>query len=155
MANIERINDDGTGIGVSKVETIYGDFYITRNNLRLYIKENKNLLFECLKKGDKIVFDEKRGIIFVTGWSDKAPRKYIKILSKDEESADKLLKIFLWQVNCDVYAKVNKNNPVKKVLQRNNFKFVGDRGREILLYRKYIPNTIKKEYKKVEAENDN
>jgi hypothetical protein len=36
---------------------LYGDFYITKSNLRLFIKENKHLFYECLKKGDKIVWD--------------------------------------------------------------------------------------------------
>ena len=134
---------------------VYTDFYITRNNLRLYIKENKDLLFKCLKKGDKIAFDEKKGIIFATGWSDKASRKYLKILARDDESADKLLKIFLWHINCDIYIKVKKNNPIKKVLQRNNFRFAGDRGREILLLRKYIPSkTVEEQINKFEEDNN-
>ena len=141
---------------LDEMTDIYGDFYITRNNLRLFIKENVDLLYKCLKKGDKIAFDENVGIIFATGWSDKAKRKYLKILPRDAESADRLLKIFLWHVNCDIYAKVKKNNPVKRALQKNNFKFIGDRGREILLYRKYVPNAIEKEYKNIkEEDNDN
>ena len=57
---------------------LYGDFYITKNNLRYSIKENVDLLCECVKKGDRLFLDEK-GIAVVLGYSDNAPRKYIKI----------------------------------------------------------------------------
>jgi len=115
------------------------DFYITQNNLRLFIKENKDLFIKCLKKGDKMVYSEEDGIIFITGFSDRASRKYIKPLVKDVESADRLLKVLFWNINCDIWAKIKKTNPIKKVLLKNNFKFAGDRGKEILLLRKYIP----------------
>ena len=62
----------------------YSDFYITKNNLRLYIRENKDLFFESLKNGDRIAFDEENGVIFIHGWSDKATRHYIKILSSND-----------------------------------------------------------------------
>jgi len=123
---------------LSELTDYYGDFYITRNNLRLFIKENIHLLFECLSKGDKIVYNDHEGIVLLTGYSDKAPRKYIKILSRDDSSADKLLKILIWQTDCDLWAKIKKNNPIKRVLQNNNFKFAGDRGKEILLKRQFI-----------------
>ncbi len=124
---------------IEEIPDIYGDFYITKDNLRLYIRENLDLLFECLKFGDKIVFDEKYGIIFIYGWSDKSNRNYIKILSKDQQSADKLLKITLWNFgNIDLYAKIKLNNPIKEVLEKNNFSFLGNRGKEILLKRKAV-----------------
>jgi hypothetical protein len=117
----------------------YGDFYITRNNLRLFIKENKDLLFECLKKGDKLVYSNKDGVVFVTGFSDKSKRKYVKVLATDVESADRLLKVTSWHFTCDLWAKIKKNNPIKKALIKNNYRFCGDRGKELLLCRKYIP----------------
>jgi len=120
---------------LTDVTDIYGDGYITRNNLRLFLKENTNLLFEGIEKGDKIIYEENKGLIFITGWSDKANRKYIKILAKNDESADKLLKIVGWHIKEDLWAKVKKNNPIRRVLQLNNFKFAGDRGKEILLFR--------------------
>ncbi len=114
----------------------YSDFYLTKNNLRLYIKENSELMFESLKNGDKVTFSEENGIIFIHGWSDKANRHYIKILSKDQQSADKLIKVMLWKLgNIELFAKVKKNNPIKSVLEKNGFKFRGDRGKEVLLYR--------------------
>jgi len=115
----------------------YCDFYITQSNLRLFIKENSHLLFEALKKGDKIVFGEDVGIAFVTGWSDKVERKYLKLLFKDLPSADKLIKVLLWKIKTDLYIKIKKNNPVNDILKKNGFIFKGDRGKEILLVKKY------------------
>jgi len=124
---------------ISELTDIYSDFYITRNNLRLYIKENTDLLYNCLEKGDQLAFSKNKGIAFITGFSDKAKRKYLKVLAKDDQSADHLLKALLWQVNYDLFVKIKKNNPIRQILQRNNFKFIGDRGKEVLLLRKYIP----------------
>ncbi len=44
-----------------------------------------------------------------------------------------LIKVAFQNVQCDLFAKVKKNNPLKLALQRNRFKFAGDRGKEILL----------------------
>lgn len=138
----------------SKIESIlaeftdiYGDAYITKNNLRLFIKENSHLLFDCLKKGDKMFYNEQDGIILVIGFSDKAFRKYVKVLAKNEFSADNLIKVMLWNVKCDLYAKIKKNNPLKNILQENGFKFLGNRNKEILLVKNSYPNKIKGESK--------
>lgn len=114
----------------------YRDFYITKNNLRLYIKENIHLLYDCLKEGDKIIFNEK-GIVVIDGFSDKANRHYIKILSDNLKNTDKLIKVLLWHFrNIDLFTKVKKNNPVIKILKNNGWIFFGSRGREMLLLRK-------------------
>ena len=131
-------------IFIKDLSDIYSDFYITRNNLRLYIKENTDLLYSCLEKGDQMSFSEEKGIAFITGFSDKAERKYLKVLAKDDQSADHLLKALLWQVDYDLFAKIKKNNPIRQILQRNNFKFIGDRGKEVLLIRKYISRETNK-----------
>lgn len=123
---------------LNKISDVYTDFYITRSNLRLFIKDNKDLLFSALEKGDKIVYNTENGIIFVTGFSDGGKRIYIKPLIQNAEAGDKLLKVLLWNTDYDIYAKIKKNHPFKNVLLRNNFKFVGDRGKEILLCHKYI-----------------
>ena len=120
---------------LSDIIDLYGDFYITKNNLRLMLRENTHLLFECLGKNDKIVYGEE-GIAFITGWSDNSNRKYIKILAKDTSDAEKILEIVNWNLNETLYAKIKKENPILSALQRKGFKFAGDRGKEILLCRK-------------------
>ena len=130
---------------ISELVDFYGDFYITKNNIRLFIRENPSLLIKCLKQGDKMIYHENEGLIFVTGFSDKSERKYIKPLARDTESADRLIKVLVWHMKCDLWVKIKKKNPIRKALLKNNFRFAGDRGKEILLMRKYIPQ--KESYK--------
>ena len=122
---------------VQELHDYFGDFYITKDNLRLFLKENISLLFDGLKTGDKICYD-KEGIIFVTGFSDKNPRKYIKLLVKNEKAANDLLTMLSWNLKCSLWAKLKVRNPLVKILQENGFNYFANRGKEILLVRKYI-----------------
>lgn len=115
----------------------WGDFYITRNNLRLFIIDNFDLLVDSLKKGDKIAFDE-HGVAVIIGYSDNSPRKYLKILTKDLKNIDALLKIVFWNTKEDLYCKVKNTNPLKDVLLKGGFQFAGGRGKESLLVHKAI-----------------
>lgn len=120
---------------LSELTDVYGDFYITRNNLRLFIKENLNVLFDCLKKGDRIAFND-AGVAVICGFSDKAERKYVKFLTKNPDDIANFLKVIAWNLNSDLYVKIKKNNPQRTVLEKNYFRFAGDRGKEILLVRR-------------------
>lgn len=101
---------------VDEIVDTYSDFYITKNNLRLMIKDNFDLVLDGLKKGDKIAFDD-TGMAIVTGYSDKSPRKYLKILVRDIKHVDPLLKILFWNVKeKEVYIKLKNNNPLKNYL---------------------------------------
>jgi len=122
---------------IQELPDYFGEFYLTKNNLRLFIKENISLLFEGLKQGDKIVYD-KDSIIMVTGFSDKNPRKYIKLLVKNEKTTNDLLTMLSWNLKCDLWAKLKVRNPLVKILQENSFNYFANRGKEILLVRKYI-----------------
>ena len=122
---------------VQELHDYFGDFYITKDNLRLFLKENISLLFDGLKTGDKICYD-KEGIIFVTGFSDKNPRKYIKLLVKNEKAANDLLSTLSWTLKCSLWAKLKVRNPLVEVLKNNNFVYFASRGKEVLLVRKYI-----------------
>lgn len=119
---------------------LFGDFYVTKDNVRIYLRDNIDILFKYLMKGDRIVYEEnnEKGIALVTGWSDKSPRKYVKVLTKDEHLAGDLLKAMNWNIRYDLYAKIKKNNPLLKVFQRNQYQFLGNRGQEVLLMRKYL-----------------
>jgi hypothetical protein len=129
---------------LSELKDVYGDFYITKNNIRLFILDNQEILFDCLKKGDKIVFDDK-GIVVVLGYSDNSPRKYLKLLTRDLKDVLPLLNAMFWHVHEDVYIKLKLTNPLKDELLkyrplrengkliRSGFEFVGGRGKEVLL----------------------
>lgn len=115
----------------------YGDFYLTSNRIRLSIIENISVLFACLKKGDKILFDDE-GVALVLGYSDQSPRKYVKILAQDETFADKLIKNLNWAIPDELFVKIKENNPLKKILLKNRFRYFGSRGKECLLKREAI-----------------
>ena len=130
---------------ISDLKDNYSDFYLTKNNLRLMILDNLDVLFEGLKKGDKIVWDT-CGVAIIVGYSDKSPRKYLKILTKDLKDVESLLKVLFWNSReKEIYIKLKNNNPLKELLlsrscKRENgrliysgFEFVGGRGKETLL----------------------
>ena len=121
---------------IQEISDEYRDFYITKDNLRLFIDVNIELLFDCLKNGDKIAFGDE-GIAFITGWSDNFNRKYLKILAEDINSADKLLKVIDWHVKTDLYIKIKRNNKLLPALEAHNFVFLKPRGKEVLYVRKY------------------
>lgn len=125
----------------------YRDFYLTKNNLRVFIQDNPYTLFKGLKRGDWIAFNED-GIAVVTGYSDKSNRKYLKILAKDNKTADGLIKVLSWNIKQTLFVKIKINNPIKQVLFNNRFRFFRSRGKEILLIRQYKENRYVKPNKK-------
>ena len=121
---------------LNDIVDLFGDFFITRENIRYFLRENSHLLFEGLAKGDKIVFGEE-GVIFVDGFSDNSPRKYVKILSKDADSTNNLLKVLNWNLSGEnLYIKIKKDNFNVKALLKSGFRQIGDRGKEVLMLRK-------------------
>lgn len=124
---------------LSELTDIFGDFYITKNNLRLFIKENPDTLFKCVQSGDKLAYNQE-GMAVVVGYSDNAPRKYLKVLTKDDKTVSDLIKRISWDMDCDLFVKIKKNNPLRKILEQNYFSFAGGRGKEILLVRRARKN---------------
>jgi len=122
---------------LQNVKDPFQDAYLTKENIRLFIKDNPKIFFSCLKLGDKIAFNEK-GLATVIGYSDKAPRKYLKILVNNIDDVDGLIKTLYWHVKDDLFCKLKSNNPLKDKLLRSGFNFIGSRGREVLLVHKYI-----------------
>lgn len=151
---------------IQEIPDDYNDFYITKNNLRLYIKQNMSLFYQCIREGDKIVYSENNGILLISGYSDNAPRKYLKILAKDNKSVERLFSVLFWNISYDyLWIKLKKKNTLVKILQSEkeykenglNFRVKGHRGEEILLVKKYFKynNVVKKEGVKNVADNKN
>lgn len=139
---------------LSEIPNKFNDFYLTKNNKRIFFNNDLYLLFKCIKKGDKIVYSSEEGILLLTGFSDKANRKYLKILTKSNHSLERLLQVFFWNYNKELWVKIKKYNPALRLLQDksmkilvNNklvpkFKFFGLRGNEILLYKEEVRRQI-------------
>lgn len=120
---------------LDELNDYYSDFYITKNNLRLFIKDNLLLMFKDLAKGNKIIFNDK-GVAIITGYADKNNRKYLKILAMDKKTYKELLYNIEWNIQDDLYVKIKSKNPIWKVLLDNRFKVFQYRGKEVLLYKK-------------------
>jgi len=119
------------------------DFYITENNIRKFNfteKELRRLFRICThiylmeEKGEII------GLILVwksTGGDVK--RYFVKINAINSDIARHLLTILLWHQEKDLYIKIKKNSKFTEIFKEKGFVFKGDRGRELLLFRAYIP----------------
>lgn len=119
------------------IENSNNDFYITYENKRYTINDFFTLK-ELIKNSDFIFISEDNEIngiisIWTANGGDKK-RKYIKI-NANRNIANKLLTFLLWNINEDLYIKINKNSNLIDILENKGFYFYHDRGQEILLRR--------------------
>lgn len=133
----------------------YSDFYITKDNQRLFLNNQKvaeKVFKNCLKAGDKsFVYEENgiiKGVLLIVGYADKFDRKYIKVMASEEKVLSALFKMLVWKVDSDLYLKIRKDNPILKFLEKPTsekmtyryfFILAGDRGanneRVLLIYK--------------------
>ena len=117
------------------------DFYLTLDNNRIYIHSFKDLV-KFLKNSIKAYVCEDvdyQGIILLwKGFGGDKKRYYIKINAINKDIADRLLTVLIWNTTEDLYVKLNKKSKFLETFKSKNFKFFGGRGKQILLYRKYI-----------------
>ena len=95
----------------------FSDFYITKNNKRLFltnIKIAKQVFTNCTKYADKCYIKEDNGeikaILLINGYKDKFDRKYIKILSKNKKDFEDLFAYLQWQRLSNLFIKVKNTN---------------------------------------------
>lgn len=139
---IERINKKNN-IDVFEFlkNNIDEDFYYTQDNQRIYPYRYKS--FRCFLNNSLVsyCYNDKdiHGVLIV--WKSKSngiERNYLKLISNDYYVGKKLIQLFLWNHNIDLYVKLNKRNKFINLLFFYNFKFFKDRGREILLYKEKV-----------------
>ena len=113
------------------------DFYFTEKNNRFYINNIK--VFKRIKPINPRILEEKGeilGIIFL--WKsigNNITRYYIKLNAINKELAKKLLDVCLWNEKRELFIKINKKSPLLQIFKEKNFRFLGDRGREILFFK--------------------
>ena len=123
---------------IKNTKDYYSELYITYKKERLFL--NNEYILEKILKHQEIygIFEtELTGILLI--FREKGFRPYVKFLTKDRDSQSKLIKFLMWNFSeKDLYLKLKKENPLSKYIQKFGFIFLGDRGTEILLYRKGI-----------------
>ena len=120
------------------------DFYFTENNSRIYPQDEKSLkrfLKQC--RHVYVSEDDKAdpngvGMLWKSVGGGKE-RYYLKMKFRNEVIARNLLTIMLWHVKSDIYAKIRKDNPMLSVLRNKGFRFLGGRGLQVLLVKKFKP----------------
>ena len=118
------------------IPDFYGEFYDTKSNLRLYLSDNPDVLFQGITKGNYLIYDtEEKGMLLITGYADKFHRKYVKILADNNAIIYKLLLMTVLHIKEELFIKVNKHNPVIKILREFGFVFQAGRGKQILMKR--------------------
>jgi len=128
------------------IKTNKFDFYFTENNIRVNIDNDDNL--NKLLKVSKEIYVSKEGediLGIILLWESKGADKsrfYIKIAAKDNNIAHKLLTMLLWNTTKDLYIKINKYSKFLEVFKNKGFRFIGNRGKEILMYHQYRRNTF-------------
>ena len=122
---------------LNEVNDPFSDVYLTRNNIRLFLRDNFDVFRTCLKQGDKIAISDS-GFATLLGYSDNAQRKYLKVLVKDLKDVEALVAAIVVNISEDIYCKVKQNNPLRSILLSIGFEFLGGRGKEALLVKKNI-----------------
>jgi hypothetical protein len=121
---------------IYRVNDTYQDFYITIDKNRTFLK-NYQIINKVIDRQELYgLFEgELKGILLI--YREKGFRPYIKILATSKDSQLNLIKFLIWNFsNQDLYIKLKKRNPLSSLIQRYGFIFQGDRGEEILLFRK-------------------
>lgn len=138
----------------------FGDFYITKDNKRLFltdIKTAKKVFDDCLRHNEKCYIKEEKNeikaLLLVVGYRDKFERKYVKVLAQSKQDFQDLFNYLVWQDLRDLFIKVQKKNyyfvkydeKIKQfkpsyALRKNGFKIIAVRENEVLLKRENEPN---------------
>lgn len=116
----------------------FEDFYITQENQRIFLTDlgfidkliGKQEVYSVYDKGIK-------GLLII--FREKGFRTYIKLLTETRKSESSLIKYLMMNFSeQDLYIKVKKENGLAKYLKYFGFILTGDRGAEVLLFRRGI-----------------
>ena len=136
-----------TELSIFLIDEFDYDFYITENNVRLYMTDKKHLkkfLRQCSMVFIKKERGDYKGVIGV--WKSVGggkTRYYIKLAATDFNMAKNLLTVLLWNFEKDLYVKIRKDSKFVSAFKNKGFRFHGGRGCQILLYRKFVKKRAK------------
>lgn len=124
---------------LSRINDQYKDFYITKEKERHFLKNNLYLIEKVLKYQEcyGLFNDNLKGILFIV--RDKGYRPYVKLLAENSKYTIDLLKYLKWNfLETNLYFKLKKDNPLSRFIFKTGFIKIGDRGREVLFFKKGI-----------------
>ena len=145
---------------LSRVNDRFEDFYLTKDKERHFLKNNCSLIEKVLKYQEVYGLDNNglKAIMIIV--RDKGFRPYVKLLTENSKYTIDMLKFLKWNYfEKDLYLKVKKENPLATMIIKTGFIKIGDRGRELLFFKKglkqmypmtpkddYLPNEEKRLY---------
>lgn len=122
---------------LGRVKDNFEDFYITKNKERKFLLNNWSLIEEILLKQEVYGLNSHglKAIMIIV--KDKGFRPYVKLLTENSKYTIDLLKFLKWNfLETDLYFKLKKENPLSEQIKRTGFIMIGDRGRELLFFKK-------------------
>lgn len=123
------------------------DFYFTENNARVYVTDKasmKRFFKQCSCSYLKI---EKGNVLgFISAWKSLnagRSRYYVKLNAINAKVAEDLIIALLWKINKELFVKIRHDSKFVAPLKHKGFRFIGSKGIQILLNKKYIPKEVK------------
>ncbi len=132
----------------------FSDFYITRNNKRIFLNNPntaRSVFNDCIKHSDKCYIKEEdneiKAVLLIIGYKDNDERKYLKVLSSNKKDVKDLFSYLIWQnLASNIFVKIHKNNinfgtydernnrfNLEYSIRRSGFRVIAIREREVLL----------------------
>ena len=122
---------------LNRVSDKYEDTYITENKERHFLKNNWYLIKKLLHKQEcyGLYNGELKAIMIIV--REKGYRPYVKLLAENSKYTIDLLKFLKWNYfTIDLYFKLKKENPLSTMILKTGFVKIGDRGKELLFFKK-------------------
>ena len=129
---------------LERVKDSFEDFYLTENKERKFLKGNWLLIEKILQKQEcyGLFNNGLKGLLIII--KDKGYRPYVKLLAENSKYTIDMLKFLRWTYfEKDLYFKLKKQNPLTQMIGKTGFIKVGDRGRELLFFKKGLKQLFK------------
>lgn len=122
---------------LSRINDRYEDTYITVNKERKFLKKDWSLIEKVLEKQEVYgLFQNGLKAIMII-FKEKGFRPYVKLLAENSKYTIDMLKFLKWNFfEKDLYMKLKKENPLSEQIKKTGFIMIGNRGRELLFYKK-------------------
>jgi hypothetical protein len=144
IQRLTKINNIDLIEFLNRIPDKHEDMYVTENKERHYLKNNWSLIKKVLNKQEVYgLFDKEIKTIMIIV-HEKGFRTYIKLLSENNKYTIDMLKFLKWNFSeIDLYLKLKKENTLSEQIKKTGFVMIGDRGKELLFFKKGIKQLTK------------